>query len=142
MDSRASTFPPNLLRIVAKVAHAPTSKFSELFTIAELRKETSAVGGIFDGVDFSNEDNALIGFNFKDASLINTLWVGTAVTLINFNGANLTGAQGLTIEKLASAIIDESTILPEGISLQDINEYKMVLEKDRQPKDAIPPPRV
>ena len=48
--------------------------------------------------------------DFKDAILDGTV----------LKGADLTGTKNLTLSQLRMAILDETTTLPEGLSLQDV----------------------
>lgn len=58
--------------------------------------------------DFTNA--SFRGANFKDAVLDETI----------LRGADLTGAKNLTLAQLTKAIVDETTRLPEGLSIKEI----------------------
>jgi uncharacterized protein YjbI with pentapeptide repeats len=70
------------------------------------------------GADFSNA--IFRGADFESAALDGTI----------LKGADLTGARNLTEAQLSSAILDETTILPDGISLADIAEYRKLRDKE------------
>jgi uncharacterized protein YjbI with pentapeptide repeats len=59
--------------------------------------------------DFSNA--ILRGANLKDAILEGTI----------LKGADLSGARNLTPAQLKRAVVDDSTVLPEGISRQALS---------------------
>lgn len=66
-------------------------------------------GANLQGADFSNA--LLRGANLKDASLEGTI----------LKGADLSGARNVTLSQLRRAILDESTLLPEGISREELS---------------------
>jgi uncharacterized protein YjbI with pentapeptide repeats len=61
------------------------------------------------GADFSHA--IFRGADFEDAALDGTI----------LKGADLTGVRNLTRAQLSRAVLDESTKLPDGISLADID---------------------
>jgi uncharacterized protein YjbI with pentapeptide repeats len=61
------------------------------------------------GADFSNA--ILRGANLKNAILDGTI----------LKGADLTGAQNVTLAQLKRAILDDSTLLPDGISREKLS---------------------
>jgi uncharacterized protein YjbI with pentapeptide repeats len=52
---------------------------------------------------------------FRDADFKDAVLDGTVL-----KGADLTGAKNLTVSQLRTAILDEATVLPAGLSLQDV----------------------
>ena len=71
-------------------------------------RRTDLSGTSLHGANFAgaNATNALfMGADFKDAILTGTILIG----------ANLSDAVNLTVDQLAEAIIDETTILPDYI---------------------------
>jgi uncharacterized protein YjbI with pentapeptide repeats len=60
------------------------------------------------GADFTNA--IFRGVEFKDAILDGTV----------LKGADLTGAKNLTVSQLEMAVLDETTRLPEGLSIKSI----------------------
>jgi len=65
-------------------------------------------GAKLSGTDLTNAN--LRGVNLKDARLDGTI----------LRGADLTGAKNVTVEQLRSAIIDETTKLPEGFDFEEL----------------------
>ena len=71
-------------------------------------RRTNLSGANLERANLSGADcsNALfVGANFKDAILAGTI----------LRGADLTGATNLTAAQIATAIIDKSTKLPDGL---------------------------
>ncbi len=91
----------NDLRRIAKVAHARDLGFVELVALAKLNPAKAFKGAILRG-DLRNQD--LEGFDFTGAE-----FRGCDLT-----GADLSGAAGVTPEMRATAITDETTILPRA----------------------------
>jgi len=60
-------------------------------------------------------DGALSNADLTAAKLRNSDFEGTRLQGAILNGADLTGARNLTVAQLASAIIDEHTLLPAYI---------------------------
>jgi formylglycine-generating enzyme required for sulfatase activity len=92
----------NDLRRIAKVAHARDLNFIELVGLAKLNPAKAFRGAILRG-DLRNQN--LAGFDFIAAE---------------FRGCDLTGADlsqtvGVTAEMLATAITDDTTILPRAL---------------------------
>jgi uncharacterized protein YjbI with pentapeptide repeats len=65
---------------------------------------------------YADATNAIFrGAQFKDTNLKGTI----------LKGADLRDANGLTAEQLAEAIIDETTLLPDYIELEDVVAAKL-----------------
>ncbi len=69
---------------------------------------TNLEGANFTGADFTGANWR--GVDLKEARLEGTI----------LRGADLTGAKNLTVEQLRSAVIDETTKLPEGFELEHL----------------------
>ena len=71
-------------------------------------RRTDWSGADLTGADISGTDvshASFVGANFEASNLRGTI----------FRGADLTGAKNLTVEQLQSAVIDETTRLPDYI---------------------------
>lgn len=92
------------------------------------------------GASFANAGTFFENANFKKTHLMDTVWDDTAsLKGINLEGANLTGATGLTEEKLAQAYISETTILPEGMDRDRILElHQLYLSQETDPASSPP----
>ncbi len=81
---------------------------------AFIRKTDLSYANLADA-NFSNADCTNV--NFKGANFRNTNLTGTILI-----GADLTDAKNLTVEQLASAVLDATTKLPDYISYSDIQK--------------------
>lgn len=84
------------------------------FSNADLR-DVEAYGGVFAGSDFSGAN--LTNASFVGAHLDGAAFPGTTLTGVNFSGASLRRATGLTQTRLNRACGDETTQLPDGLSI-------------------------
>jgi pentapeptide repeat protein len=86
-------------RRIAQVAHARYLGFADLVGLAELDPATAFRGAVLCG-DLRGQD--LSGFDFTGAE-----FCGCDLT-----GADLSRVEGVTLEMLDHAVVDETTVLP------------------------------
>ena len=79
-------------------------------------------------------DSSLRSANFRKANLSHADFTNADVRWANFQGANMASAKNLTARMLAQAYIDDDTILPTGITRDDIAKGVLVREKDKEPR--------
>ncbi len=111
------------------------SKLSYLFKQAGLDPKQDLMGfPLFEGGSFKDEGFYYERANLRNTNLRETQWndnVSLYGTLLE--GADLTGALGLTEEKLSEAYIDDNTILPEALDRQKIYDLHAALEMPGAP---------
>lgn len=99
-----------------KAVNTPDATFTALAEIFEFDKEHSFIGANLDDVSFARDGSYFNGANLRNSSLRNTEF-GPNNTFLKtlLEGADLTGAEGLTEEMLAGAYMNDRTILPDYI---------------------------
>jgi hypothetical protein len=126
---------------ISAVLECEDDRFSTLCQVAGLDLKTDFVGANLNKVEFINESAAIEGANFRRASLIESGWEGTSMKGMLLEGINLTGALGLTEEKLALAYLDDKTILPDGLSREKIQALHAAHNLPIAPFEARPEER-
>ncbi len=112
--------PDGATETIHEILNSDSSRFCDLFPLAGLDKTKDFIGMDMQGTKFIDEGVFLENSNMRGCNLRQTTWKNTSVNGVLFEGANLTGVIGLTEENLASAYIDETTILPNHLNRQKI----------------------
>lgn len=100
----------------------PDGTFSTFLAFTHANPRTSLVGAMMDTRRFERDGRFFEGANFRGADLRRTEWdlKTTSIRGAFFEGADLRAANGLTVEALAEAYVDERTRLPGGLKFKDI----------------------
>lgn len=80
-------------------------------------------GAVVRGVDLSRTNLAranLSGVDARHTDFTDADFKDAILDGIKLQGAILTGARNLTLEQLRAAEVDETTVLPDGISLESL----------------------
>ncbi len=113
-----------------KKRQIPDHSVSTFLIYLRLNPKLHLAGADLSGHVFADDYNFFEGADLSDTDLRNTTWKPktTSIAGANLSGADLRGATGMTPTYLATAIIDEKTKLPEGITRPAIKKERVKIE--------------